>query len=295
MPIRRKNLRLIGHRESSEQRDDLSRHLWRVAAKSSSAEDLCGFANVTFGWQEDKDVSGVICRDFFHGIGDAIEPVAHLAVVVFSHYGIGIVQRSIPNIDRIHAPRNLQHRSWLNVPRQSVAGLRHTSILPTFNSCSRWGDVRCTEVKFPPRSVGAQLPKMVGKPRGINRRRCDDHLQIAPLRQQTFEIPQQEVDVQRSLVRFVDDDRVVLIKKTIRLSFRQQDSVGHQTHARVRPAAVRKANAKTNFLPESAVHFFRQPRSDRSSCNTTRLSVSDDSRESASHFDQDLRQLRRFS
>ncbi len=57
--------------------------------------------------------------------------------------------------------------------------------------------------------------------------RSNDHLQIRTTRQQLPQIAQQEVDVQAALVRFIDDDGVVLHQQTVLLNFGQQDPVGH--------------------------------------------------------------------
>ena len=43
-----------------------------------------------------------------------------------------------------------------------------------------------------------------------------------------LDVAQQEIDVQRPLVGFVDDQRVVLIQEAVLLRFGQQDAVGHQ-------------------------------------------------------------------
>ena len=113
--------------------------------------------------------------------------------------------------------------------------------------------------------------------------------------QQTLEISQQEVDVQRSLMGFVDDNRIVLVEKTVGLSFRQQDPVRHQTNSRIRTAAVGKANSKTDFVTKSAIHLLSQSRGDGASGDSTRLGMPDDSAESSSHFNQDFGQLSRLA
>ena len=53
--------------------------------------------------------------------------------------------------------------------------------------------------------------KVLGKALGVDRGRGDDHLEVLALLQHALEVPEQKVDVDRALVRFVDDDRVVAL------------------------------------------------------------------------------------
>ena len=60
----------------------------------------------------------------------------------------------------------------------------------------------------------------------------DYHLEVTALLQDALEDPEKEVDVERTLVRLVDDDRVVGAKKRVGASFREKDAVGHELDAR---------------------------------------------------------------
>ena len=191
----RKDLRLIGHRQSTKQRHNLRWHLRRVAAKPSATKTFVGLANVPFRWQKNQNVTAVDRGNFFDGISNTIQPVAGFTIIIIGATegrhaepisSVIRIQRPITNINRIHSPGNLQHRNWTRA----------------------FAEVFCETSR-------------------INRRRRDDHFQITSLMQQTLEISQQEIDVQRPLMGFVDDNRVVLIEKTIGLSFRQQDPVRH--------------------------------------------------------------------
>ena len=62
----------------------------------------------------------------------------------------------------------------------------------------------------------------------IDGRRGDDHLEIRALRQQFAQVAENKVDIEAALVRFIDDQRVVLHQQAVLLNFRQQDTVGHQ-------------------------------------------------------------------
>ncbi len=75
-------------------------------------------------------------------------------------------------------------------------------------------------------------PKMLRKPLRINRRRRHHHLQIRPLRQQLLQIPQQKINVQRPLMRLINNQRIIRIQKPIPLRLRQQNPIRHQLDVR---------------------------------------------------------------
>ena len=67
---------------------------------------------------------------------------------------------------------------------------------------------------------------------GVQGRGRDYYLQVAPLFQDALENPEKEVDVERTLVRLVDDDRIVATKKRVGASLCEKDAVGHELDAR---------------------------------------------------------------
>ena len=74
---------------------------------------------------------------------------------------------------------------------------------------------------------------------GVDRGGRDDHLEVGSLGEDLREIPEQEVDVERSLVRLVDDDRVVAAQQPVAVDLVEQDAVGHEGDARVVGAPCR--------------------------------------------------------
>ena len=54
--------------------------------------------------------------------------------------------------------------------------------------------------------------KVLGKPCRINRGRCDDYPQFWPLLKESMQTAEQEVDIDASLVRLVEDNRVIPLK-----------------------------------------------------------------------------------
>ena len=133
---------------------------------------------------------------------------------------------------------------------------------------------------------------MVGKSLGVDCGRRDDDLQLAPLQHESVQVAQQEVDVERSLVRFIDDDRVVLIEPAVVLVLGEQNAVGHQLDVRLRRGRVGEPHLESDLASDGHTQLFRHTCRDRSRGNSARLSVTDQSVDAASQVEADLRQLR---
>ncbi len=56
---------------------------------------------------------------------------------------------------------------------------------------------------------------MFGEPFRVDRRRSDDDFQVGAFALQSPEIAEQKVDIQGAFVRFIDDDRVICIQKSV--------------------------------------------------------------------------------
>ena len=83
----------------------------------------------------------------------------------------------------------------------------------------------------------------------IDSGRGDNQLQIGPPPGQLPQIAQQKIDIQRSLVGFVDNQCVVLIQEAVALRFSQEHAVGHQFNQRVGAGSVGEADLETDALP----------------------------------------------
>ena len=80
----------------------------------------------------------------------------------------------------------------------------------------------------------------------IDRRRRDDDLQVGATSQKLLEIAEEEVDVQASLVSFVDDDDGVLRQSAVVLHLREQDAIGHRLDGRPLRDLVGETNLVAN-------------------------------------------------
>ena len=70
--------------------------------------------------------------------------------------------------------------------------------------------------------------KVLRKTIGIDGGRSDHHFEVRSARQDLTQVAQQEVNVQTSLVSFVNDEGVVSFKERVVLCFGQQNTVGHE-------------------------------------------------------------------
>ena len=97
------------------------------------------------------------------------------------------------------------------------------------------------------------VTEMLGESLRVDRGRSNDELEVRSFLLKLFEITKQKVDVQRSLVGFINDDRIVGIEETVRLGFRQQDAIGHELDQCLVTGAVTETDLETDPLPERCV------------------------------------------
>ena len=133
---------------------------------------------------------------------------------------------------------------------------------------------------------------MLRKTLRIQRGRSDDELQIGTARQQTLEIAQQKIDIERALVRLVDNDGVVIFQQRIVVYFGQQDAVGHQLDAGVGRHLVVEAHLVADQPAEFGFQFMRDTRRHRACRHPARLGMADHAQHTASQTQADFRQLR---
>ena len=137
---------------------------------------------------------------------------------------------------------------------------------------------------------------------GVDGRRGHDDLQVGPARQDFAQVAEQEVDVQRTLVRLVDDDRVVGLEERIGLRLGQQDAVGHQLDRRIAAQPVLEPHLEADHVAERRLEFLGDALGHRTGGDPARLRVADQLalprrlvQLAAAQQQRDLRQLRRLS
>ena len=132
---------------------------------------------------------------------------------------------------------------------------------------------------------------MRGKPLRINRGRSHNHFQIRSARQQALQVTQQKIDIQTTLVCFINDQRVVRTQVTITLCFRQQNAIGHQLDIGVTRYLVREAHLVAHGLPQRALQLLRDARRHRARGDAPWLCMANKARDAALQFQTDFRQL----
>ena len=129
----------------------------------------------------------------------------------------------------------------------------------------------------------------------VDRRGGHDHPQLGPLRDQLIEVAQQKIDVERTFVRFIDNDRVVSLELPIRLRLGHQDAVGHHFDVRLGPRAVMKPNFVADRFAQWPAQLFGQPGRNTPGRNPPRLRVPDPSPQPPPGREADLGQLGRLA
>ena len=145
------------------------------------------------------------------------------------------------------------------------------------------------------RSVLPVLCEVFGKALGVDRRRRYDHLEVGALRQEALQVPEKEVDIDRALVRFVDDDGVVGAQERIPLRFRKENAVRHELDRGARSRMVRKAHLEANNVAGFGFEFLGNAPGDRARGNAARLRMPDPPRLAAPGHKADFRELSRFA
>ena len=130
--------------------------------------------------------------------------------------------------------------------------------------------------------------EMLGESARVDRRRGDDDFQVGPAREQLFEVPEDEVDVQRTLVRFVDDQRVVAAQVAVSAELGQQDAVGHHLDEAVGAGMIGEPHLVTDDPAERHLQLLRDPVGDRAGGDPARLGVPDYPGDPTPHLQQDL-------
>ena len=138
------------------------------------------------------------------------------------------------------------------------------------------------------------LLKMVAEPRGIDRGRGDDQFEVAPSGQQLGQRADQKIDIERPLVRFVENEGVVPVEKPVGLTLAQQDPIGHQLDQRLGSGRIGEPNLETDLLSQRDVQLLRDPSGHAPCRDPAGLRMPDDAVHPPARFQTDQRQLGRL-
>ena len=136
---------------------------------------------------------------------------------------------------------------------------------------------------------------MLREPFRIDRGRGDDDLEVGTPGEQLRQIAQDEVDVEAALVRFVDDEGVVLPQHSVALDLGEQNAVRHQLDERRIRRLIGESHLVSHRLADLFAHFLGDALGDGPGCQTTGLCVADRASNAAAQFEADLGDLGRLS
>ena len=238
--VRREDAVLLGGREPGVERDDLDAAARAAQRARGLLQGVGGVADLALAGQEDQDVAGPLGRELADGLDDRLGLVAHdhLALLVDALRIVGELQEgAVAHLDRVGASGDLDDGG----------------------------------------GVAVAVGEVLGEALHVDGRGGDDQLEVRPSRQQPLEVAEQEVDVERALVRLVDDDRVVAPQHPVALELGEQDAVGHQLHAGLRGGAVGEAHlvAHDRLLPQRLPELVGDALGDRAGGDPPRLGVAD--------------------
>ena len=234
--VRLEDAMLLRCRQSRIQREHFD------GATLEFAQCVGGVVDLAFAAEEDEDVAGPLGDEFVHRIAHGLDLIA----VFVDCDAEGVINRAVAHLDRIRAPRHLDHGG---------------------------------------------VAKVFGEARGVDRCRRHDQLQIRAPWQQLPQVAEQEIDVEASLVGFVDDQRVVARQHPIVLNLGEQDAVGHHLDQCGVTDAVREADGVANRSAEFGAEFSGNPLGDRTCRESPRLSVPDQAEDASAEFEAQLGQL----
>ena len=116
-----------------------------------------------------------------------------------------------------------------------------------------------------------RIIKRLAKGRRINGGRSDDDPQIRSLVPELAEMPEQEIDVEGTFVRLVDDDRIVFAQLRVGLHLGEQHAVGHEFDRRGAGCTVFKTHLAADLPAPAHVHFLGHASRNRECRDPARL------------------------
>ena len=129
----------------------------------------------------------------------------------------------------------------------------------------------------------------------VDGRARDDQLEIRATRQDAVQAAEQEVDVERALVRLVDDHRVVAAQQRIAADLGKQQTVGDQSNQGVLRAAIVKADRVADRAAKRDIELIRDPLCHGPRRDPSRLGVSDRPAHPTPELEAELGQLGRLA
>ena len=248
---------LLGEREARVQGQHFVVQARRLG--DHCLDGVLGVADFAFAGEEDEDVAGGFLGELLDGVEDAVGGV----VVVFDFVVaevVFLVERAVADF---HGVGSAGH---LNDGRRVVGQDR-------FGDFAFFGAEVFVDDALARHVAGGEVACETLR---VDGRGGDDDLQIRALRQDALEVAEDEVNVQATFVRFVNDEGGVAAQQLVVLDLGEQNAVGHELDSAVfahfggEPHLV--ADGFTDFLSE----FFGDAFGDGACGEAARLGVADE-------------------
>ena len=139
--------------------------------------------------------------------------------------------------------------------------------------------------------LGVGCREMPRKSVGFDRRRRDDELEVGATGEQSVQVAEDEIDVEASFMRLVDDQRVVGAQHRIGGDLAQQDAVGHHLHESVGAGAVREPHRVPHGIADLGVRLVGDTPCHGTRGDTPRLGVTDGAAHASAELQADLGKL----
>ncbi|MCY1216638.1 hypothetical protein D9M72_285200 [compost metagenome] len=211
-------------------------------------ERFGGVPDFALAGEEDKDVARRFERQLVDGVADGVKRVTVLLEFVVGGRDSFVIVSAAG-----HPARRLGQRPVPDFHRECPSG--HLD--------DRGGLL-----------LGAEV---LGEPFGIDGGGGDDDFQVGALRQDPLEVPEDEVDVEATLVGLVDDDGVVLAQQLVTLDLRQQDAVGHELDLGGPADLASEADLEAHLLADLDAEFLGNALRHGPGSKAARLGVADQS------------------
>ena len=129
----------------------------------------------------------------------------------------------------------------------------------------------------------------------VDRRTRDDQLQVWPAREDAVQAAEQEVDIERAFVRFVDDHCVIATQQRVSADLREQQPVRDDPNQRVLGTTIVESDRVPDGTAERHPELIRDPLGDGPRRNPSGLGVGDGPAHPAPELQTELRQLGRLT
>ena len=222
-------------------------------------DSVFGVADFSLAGEEDEDVAGSFLGEFLDGVEDAVGGV----VVVFDFVVAEVVFLVERAVTDFHGVGSAGH---LNDGRRIVGQ-------DCFGDFAFFGAEVFVDDALARHVAGGEVARETLR---VDGRGGDDDLQIRALRQDALEVAEDEVNVQATFVRLVNDEGGVAAQQLVVLNFGEQNAVGHELDSAVFANFGGESHLVADGFADFLAEFFGDAFGDGACGESARLGVADE-------------------